>query len=93
MTDTRRSAHRGAPAHKARDYAEQNPPEQPENRTSKPGTPHNPVLSIIDGAGEDAELWAVVGGVLDALEAGLDVEGEGLDLTGEAVLGQPLAVI
>ncbi len=46
-----------------------------------------------DGAGEDAELWAVVGGVLDALEAGLDVEGEGLDLTGEAVLGQPLAVI
>ena len=46
-----------------------------------------------DVAGEDAELRAVVGGVLDALEAGLDVECEGVDLTGEFVLGQPLAVI
>ena len=46
-----------------------------------------------DRAGEDAELRAIFGGVLDALEAGLDVEGERLDLTGEAVLGQPLAVI
>ena len=47
MTGQGRSAHGGAPAHKARDYAEQNPPEQPKNRTSKPGTPHNPALSII----------------------------------------------
>ena len=46
-----------------------------------------------DVAGEDAELRAIVGGVLDALEAGLDVEGEGVDLTGEAVLGQPSTVI
>ena len=46
-----------------------------------------------DIAGEAAELRAIVGGVLDALEASLDVECEGVDLTGEAVLGQPLAVI
>jgi hypothetical protein len=45
-----------------------------------------------DVAREDAELRAIVGGILDALEAGLDVECEGVDLTGEAVLGQPSIV-
>ena len=38
-----------------------------------------------DRSREDAELGALVGGIFDAGDAGLDVEGEGADRAGEAV--------
>ena len=43
--------------------------------------------------GEDTEVRALVGGVLDADQLGLGVEGEGTDGAGEAVLGQPSTVL
>ena len=57
----------------------------PENRGFRPTTPHNPALRIIDIArSEDAEVRALIRGVLDADEASLDVQGQGADRAGEA---------
>jgi len=42
----------------------------------------------LDRAGVDAEVRALVGGVLDAFETSLDVEIEGLDRTREAACGR-----
>ncbi len=42
---------------------------------------------------EDAEVRAFFGGALGAGDLGLDVEVEGLDDAGEAVLGQPSTVL
>ncbi|CUX68896.1 conserved hypothetical protein [Agrobacterium genomosp. 5 str. CFBP 6626] len=47
-----------------------------------------PGSAQLDATGVDAELWALVGGVLDPGDAGFDVEGESADGAGEAVLGQ-----
>ena len=44
-------------------------------------------------AGEDAEVWALVRRVIDALETGFDVERQSADRTGEAVLGQVSIVV
>lgn len=41
----------------------------------------------------DAEVWALVRRVIDALETGLDVERQSADRTGEAVLGQVSIVV
>jgi hypothetical protein len=47
----------------------------------------------LDCAREDPEVRALVRGVFDALEASLDVEGEGLDRAREAGLGQSSTVL
>ena len=47
-----------------------------------------PGRAQFDVAGEDAEVRALVGGVLDADQLGLGVEGEGTDGAGEIILGQ-----
>src|SRR5258707_6029722 len=44
-----------------------------------------PGRAQLDAAGGDAEMRALVRGVLDADQLGLGVEGEGADATGEAV--------
>ncbi len=62
MIQQGRSAHGGAPAHKARDYVEQNPPKQPENQPSRPGTPHNTVLGIIGAAHQNPVAGGVFAG-------------------------------
>ena len=52
-----------------------------------------PRCTQLDGAGEDAEVRALLGGVLDAGQLGLDVQRQGADRAGEAVLGQPSTVL
>ena len=45
------------------------------------------------GLGEDAEVWALFRRVIDALEAGLDVERQRADRTGKDALGQVSIVV
>ena len=66
-------------------YAKRQSPKPAANQQSQPATPHNPALCIICGAREDAELRALVGGVLNPLDASLDIEVERFDRAGETV--------
>lgn len=51
-----------------------------------------PGCAELGSAGEDAEVGAALAVALGGGELRLDVEGQGLDRAGEAVLGQPSAV-
>jgi len=52
-----------------------------------------PGCAELGGAGEDTEVGSAFVLALGGDELGLDVEGQGLDRAGEAVLGQPSTVL
>src|SRR6266478_1145884 len=63
-------------------------PKPAENLRSDDIAPHNALLRIIRRTGEDAEVGAALAVALRGDELhGLDVEAQGLDRAGEAVLG------